>query len=88
MTGASPSPGSTRHLVLAVMAVVVTIAGTVGFQEIYPLSPDGLWTGEWASRGCKRFYPLVPFPLTDKANLIRHHFYPGAGVVCPHVDAE
>ena len=35
MTGASPSPGSTRHLVLAIMAMVVVIAlGTAGYVVI------------------------------------------------------
>lgn len=58
MTGTSPSTGSTRHLVLAVMAVVVTTAAPSGFRK-HPLSPAGLWTGERASLGCKTFYPLV-----------------------------
>ncbi|MCX5728393.1 MAG: potassium channel family protein, partial [Nitrospirae bacterium] len=64
MTGASPSSGSTRHLVLAVMAVVVVIvAGTLGYIVIEGWSAfDAFYmtVTTVATVGYQEVHPLSP----------------------------
>ena len=83
MTGASPSPGSARHLVLAIMAVAVVIAlGTVGyiviegwpaFDAFYMTVTTVATVGYQEIHPCRR--PAEPW-TDERASLGRETSYP------------